>query len=130
MCIQTSHESDASEFLSIGLRTIICWALPHLQTALHLQGRENMSFGHLQIIDTGPSSHSSNDSQQSKPKHLAQLRDGSLQELLVEALLIAEIRFSNFDSDSAGVIMYRELRRSLGHAGFHDEKKLQVHVLL
>ena len=59
-----------------------------------------------------------------RPKHLAQLRDDSLRELLIEAFKIAEIRFNNFDKDSAGALMFPEVKRDIAMAGFYDEHRL------
>jgi hypothetical protein len=58
------------------------------------------------------------------PKHVAQLKDDSLRELLIEAFKIAEIRFQNFDADRAGMLMFEEVKHDIGRAGFYDQGRL------
>ena len=62
--------------------------------------------------------------QQEAPKHVAQLKDDSLQQLLIEAFKIAEIRFQNFDDDGAGMLMFEEVKHDIGRTGFYDEGRL------
>lgn len=53
--------------------------------------------------------------------YVAQCKDSSLRELLVEVFRIAEIKYANIDQDKAGVLMFPELKRNLTKAGFHNE---------
>ena len=53
------------------------------------------------------------------------VQDDSLEELLIAAFQVAEIKFGLFDKDQAGTVMFEELRRDIAMAGFYNTEMLQ-----
>ena len=47
------------------------------------------------------------------------VQDDSLEELLIAAFQVAELKFDLFDKDQAGALMFEEFRRDIAISGFY-----------